>query len=203
MKSTLDIDQLIHHVDQPNHMEKNWVPFVNQEGEIFFEYGLNPHKVMRMQTPSSPQMDHLIFPHRFALQKMPWDVTKWGAFRGGTPAIAIDENQYLAFFHTLFFEDRRPWYVMGAYTFETKAPYRVTAVSSAPILFKGIFGTHKKNTASSTKRVIYPAGIALGEKEGRPVVFISCGENDSGLKILTFDQEKLLQSLTPVPLSDL
>ena len=140
---TLDIDQLIHHVDQTNHVEKNWVPFASQgengEEKIFFEYGMNPHKLMRMKNPKSCEMDHLIFPHTVSLQKLTWDTKKWGALRGGTPAIRVDDDHYLAFFHTLFMDGRRPWYTMGAYTFEAKAPYRITSISAAPILFKGIY----------------------------------------------------------------
>ncbi len=199
---TLDIDQHIQHVDQVNHIEKNWAPFAvkGEDGvdRIFFEYGINPHKIMRMKSPTSNEMDHLIFPHEVSLQKMPWK-SKWGPFRGGTPARLVD-GQYLAFFHTLFYEGKRPWYVMGAYTFEATPPYRVTAVSPAPILFKGIYETPTKNTAHSNKRAIYPAGIALGVEEDKDVVYVSCGENDCIVKIITFDKEALLNSLAPVPL---
>jgi predicted GH43/DUF377 family glycosyl hydrolase len=201
---TLDIDQLIHHVDQKNHVEKNWVPFASKgedgEEKIFFEYGMNPHKLMRMKSPTSCEMDHLIFPHTVSLQKMPWDSVKWGALRGGTPAVRVNDEQYLAFFHTLFFEGRRPWYAMGAYTFEAKAPYRITSISSAPILFKGIYDTPVKNTAHSKKKAIYPAGVALGQEEGKDVVYVSCGENDCTVKIITFNQEELLKSLKQIPL---
>ncbi len=199
---TIDIDQHIQHVDQVNHIEKNWVPFVVKQPDgfekIFFEYGINPHKIMRMKDPKSNEMDHLIFPHEVSLQKMPWK-SKWGPFRGGTPARLVD-GQYLAFFHTLFYEGKRPWYVMGAYTFESTAPYRVTAISPAPILFKDIYNTPAKNTAHSNKRAIYPAGIALGVEDGKDVVYVSCGENDCKVKLITFDKEALLASLIPVPL---
>ena len=197
-----DIDQHIQHVDQVNHIEKNWVPFVSVdetgEEKIYFEYGINPHKIMRMKSPEKSEMDHLIFPHEVSLQKMPWQ-GKWGAFRGGTPARLVD-GQYVAFFHTLFYEGKKPWYVMGAYTFESKPPYRVTAITPTPILFKGIYETPTKNTAHSNKKAIYPAGIALGNEEGRDVIYVSCGENDCTVKVITFDKEGLLNYLVPVPL---
>jgi len=190
-----DIDQHI------NHTEKNWVPFTLKEasGEerIYFGYGINPHKIMGMEDPESNQMKHPVFPHNVSLQKMPWPEKKWGVLRGGTPAILVD-GQYLAFFHTLFYENKRPWYVMGAYTFESAPPYRVTSVSSEPIVFKGMYETPAVNTAHSKKKAIYPAGIVLGIEEGREVIHISCGENDSLNKILTFDKEALIKSLTPV-----
>lgn len=190
-----DIDQHI------NFVEKNWVPFTRKESsgeeKIYFGYGINPHKILGMQSPTSNQMDHPIFPHTIAFQKMPWNEKKWGALRGGTPARLIN-GQYLAFFHTLFFDSKRPWYAMGAYTFEANPPYRVTAISAAPIIFKGIYDTPAINTAHSKKKAIYPAGMALGNENGKDVIYVSCGENDSSVKILTFDSESLLQSLTPV-----
>jgi hypothetical protein len=197
----VDIDQHIHHVDQANHVEKNWVPFVcREDGEdkVYFEYGINPHKIMAMKKPSENLMDHLVYPHEVSLQKMPWKA-KWGPIRGGTPARLVD-GQYLAFFHTLFYEGKKPWYVMGAYTFESKPPYRVTSISSAPILFKGIYDTPTKNTAHSNKKAIYPSGLALGNEDGRDVLYVSCGENDCTVKIITFDKEALLKHLTPIPL---
>ena len=190
-----DIDQHI------NYVEKNWVPFTRIEAsgeeKIYFGYGINPHKIMGMQDPKSNQMDHPIFQHTASLQKMPWKEKKWGVLRGGTPARLVN-GQYLAFFHTLFYEAKRPWYAMGAYTFEANPPYRVTAISAAPILFKGIYDTPAINTAHSKKKAIYPAGMAFGKEDGKDVIYLSCGENDSSVKILTFDTEALLQSLTPV-----
>lgn len=189
-----DIDQHI------NFVEKNWVPFAGKDASgkdrIFFGYGINPHKVLIMDDPQSSHMDHPVCPHNIAFQKLAWKEKKWGTLRGGTPALMVN-GQYLAFFHTLFYESKRPWYAMGAYTFEASPPYRVTAVSPFPILFKGIYDTPAINTAHSKKKAIYPAGMVLGKEDGRDVIHISCGENDSSVKILTFDTEALLQSLVP------
>jgi predicted GH43/DUF377 family glycosyl hydrolase len=189
-----DMDQHI------NYVEKNWVPFANKDSngneKIFFGYGINPHKVLAMDDPQSSHMDHLVCPHNIAFQKLAWKEKKWGALRGGTPALLIN-GQYLAFFHTLFYESKRPWYAMGAYTFEATPPYRVTAVSPFPILFKGIYDTKAINTAHSKKKAIYPSGMTLGKEDGKDVVYLAVGENDSSIKILTFDAEGLLQSLVP------
>jgi predicted GH43/DUF377 family glycosyl hydrolase len=197
--SIVDVDQQISFIDRTSHVEKNWTPFVSAEenDRICFGYSINPHKILKMKSPESGEMDHPIYPHTVAFQKMLWKEKQWGTLRGGTPARLVN-GQYLAFFHTLFFENGRPWYIMGAYTFEATAPYRVTAVSPAPILFKGIYESKTKNTAHSKKRALFPAGIALGEENGRDVVYVSCGENDCEVKIITFDQEALLKSLEPI-----
>jgi hypothetical protein len=88
---------------------------------------------------------------------------------------------------------------MGAYTFEANPPYRITAVSAQPILFRDIYQSKTKNTAHSKKKAIFPSGIALGVENGRDVIHVSAGENDCEVKIITFDQEALLKSLTPIP----
>lgn len=196
-----DVDQQISFIDRTSHVEKNWTPFVCQgddkSDQICFGYSINPHKILKMKDSHHGEMEHPIYPHTVAFQKMPWKEKQWGTLRGGTPARLVN-GQYLSFFHTLFFEKGRPWYVMGAYTFEASAPYRITAVSAEPILFRDIYQTKTKNTAHSKKRALFPAGIALGSENGRDVVHVSCGENDCQVKVITFDQEALLKSLTPI-----
>lgn len=181
-------------------IEKNWVPFIYEEEgvkKIHFGYYFNPHVVLKMNDPAKSELVHLTQPSHIAIQMMPWDKS-WGIVRGGTPSILVD-GQYLAFFHSFFKEEGKIWYVMGAYTFEAEPPFRITACSEKPILFKGIYNTKTKNTAFSRKPCIFPSGIVLTEEEGKEVLHVACGENDCAIKIVTFDKEGLLKSLTPIP----
>jgi hypothetical protein len=89
---------------------------------------------------------------------------------------------------------------MGAYTFESSSPFRITACSANPIQFKDIYDTEAVNTASSDKLVIFPSGAVLAKEEDREVLHVACGENDCAIKMVTFDKEKLLKSLQPIPL---
>jgi predicted GH43/DUF377 family glycosyl hydrolase len=89
---------------------------------------------------------------------------------------------------------------MGAYTFEAKPPFRITAVSTAPILFDGIYDTPALNTASPDKYVIFPCGFAIEKKEGKTLIHLGCGENDSAIKIVTMDKDELVKSLHKVQL---
>lgn len=182
-------------------VEKNWVPFI-QDGVsgsplIHFEYAHNPHKILRLsENTDDPLIEHLVFPSASSYQKMPWPASL-GAIRGGTPAIDIGES-YLAFFHSSFKEDKIKWYVMGAYTFEKSPPYRITTMSSYPIIFKGIYSSYNQGVTNPKLRAVFPAGVVQSADQGRKVLYVSFGENDCAQKIVTFDQEKLLQSLEPI-----
>jgi len=181
-------------------IEKNWAPFVYEEkGEkkIHFGYYFNPHVILKMNDPTQSELIHLRQPNHIAVQRMPWKQS-FGIVRGGTPPILVD-GQYLAFFHSFFQESGKIWYVMGAYTFEAAPPFRITGCSPQPIQFKGIYDTKTCNTAFSKKPNIFPAGAILAQEDGRDVIHVSCGENDSAIKVITFDKEALLASLAPVP----
>jgi len=178
--------------------EKNWTPFVYTEdgkANLFFEYFINPHKILKLPDMTKNELIHKSYTKGPAFQNLPWSRERWGELRGGTPAKKVGD-EYLSFFHSLF-EDKDGfyWYVMGAYTFESKPPFNITSISKYPILFEGIYDTIPANSSDPTKRSIYPAGFALGKKDGKDVIHVSCGENDSAVKIITFDQKALLDSL--------
>lgn len=184
----LDINQQI--------VEKNWVPFCcplrEKDSLVSFEYSLNPHKVFHLCNKRQGEVfSEKINSHK-SLQKISW-ARRWGTLRGGSPAILLD-NQYIAFFHSSFEEDGRLWYVMGAYTFDATSPFRITAISKYPILFEGIYDSDPE----ALKKVIFPSGLVLAQQNGEEVLHLSCGENDSAVKIITFNREKLLASLDPV-----
>jgi predicted GH43/DUF377 family glycosyl hydrolase len=183
-------------------IEKNWVPFVHEEegdAQIYFSYCFQPRVILQMKDPKKNELTRLASSHYDAIQNIPWK-DSWGVIRGGTPAILVD-GQYLAFFHSFFKEKGKIWYVMGAYTFESAPPFRVTSCSAQPIRFKTMYKTKIKGSGSSRKPVIFPSGIVLAKKEGQDVIHVACGENDCAIQIITFDKEALLKSLKKVPLT--
>jgi hypothetical protein len=123
---------------------------------------------------------------------------KWGIPRGGTPAILID-GEYLSFFHSSF-EDEKGiiWYIMGAYTFASVPPFQMTRISPCPFLFKGIYSTPHGEIANPKIRSIYPAGLIYERRDGRDVIAVSCGENDSAIKIISMDKQALFSSLQTI-----
>lgn len=185
-------------------LEKNWVPFEytdkNRESAIYFEYSVSPLKILKVSPQETGFLTHLPSTYNRNLEGLLWPGI-WGQLRGGTSAQRVDD-QYLAFFHSSF-KDKNGiiWYSMGAYTFEENPPFRITGMSSYPILFDEIYSTPAMNTADPMKRVIFPSGFVVEEREGREVVQLSCGENDSSVKVVTLDKEKLLKSLKKIKLT--
>jgi predicted GH43/DUF377 family glycosyl hydrolase len=179
-------------------IEKNWVPFeytdANNHSEIYFEYSISPLKLLKLEHPSMPSLVHPFASRE--LKKICWPEI-WGIVRGGTSAQRL-EGQYLAFFHSSFYDQHDVlWYCMGAYTFEEAPPFRITGISHYPILFEGIYTTPHMNTADPLKRVLFPCSFVV-ENE---LIHISCGENDSGIRIVTLNKKALLSGLKKIKLS--
>ncbi len=180
--TTLDLDS--------KRTEKNWTPF-SHGGEIHFLYTINPQKILTLPNPQK----NLLRPSPNSFQAdLEWS-NKWGLLRGGTPAKLV-EGEYLGFFHSSF-EDYRGivWYFMGAYTFAPFSPFKITRISPHPILFKGVYDTPHQVFANPKVRSIYPAGFTCEHRDGKELIHVSCGENDSGMKIVTMDKNALLASL--------
>lgn len=177
-------------------IEKNWMPFERLEKgkpHLSFVYGIHPHKIIDVPQPETSQVTHFTYPGRINLATADWNKC-WGAPFGGTTARLVD-NEYLSFFHSWFKEDNKIWYVMGAYTFESTPPYAITAITPYPILFQNIYSSEYLNTADANKYCIFPAGVAVETKKDRTLLHVSCGENDSKIKIVTFDHKKLRESM--------
>jgi len=181
--------------------EKNWSPFVyqdsNGESSICFEYQVShPRQILYLENLFDPKKQE-IYQQAASLASIPWE-KKWGMPAGGTPARLVD-GEYLAFFHSKF-RDKAGilWYVLGAYTFEAQAPFRIAKVSPYPILFEGIYDNEYLNTAEPTKCVIFPGSYAIKEHDGKTLIQLACGENDSSVKVITFDKKELLESLVQI-----
>lgn len=176
-----------------NGTEKNWTPF-SHSGKIHFLYTINPQKIVTLPDPRKNLLHRS--PDSFQLN-LDWS-SKWGVLRGGSPAHLVGE-EYLAFFHSSF-EDSSGiiWYIMGAYTFASSSPFKITRISPHPILFKGIYDTPYASIANPKIRSIYPAGFVCETREGKELIHVSCGENDSGIKIISMDKNALLSSLKAV-----
>lgn len=181
--------------------EKNWVPFVykNEKGasEMYFVYEFNPFTLVRVAQPQGGVIEHPIAPD-FASKKAleAWE-KKWGIIRGGTPALLVN-GEYLTFFHSSFQEQSLYWYVFGALTFDSKPPFSLKRISEYPILFKRIYQAPFAPQRNPIVRAIFPAGFVEDRQNQREVLHVLCGENDSAIKVVTLDKEKLFQSLRSV-----
>jgi predicted GH43/DUF377 family glycosyl hydrolase len=180
-------------------IEKNWSPFEYQKRDekasLLFEYQLIPHKVFQLPDPKVNMLQDFFSEGPESFIHHPWE-HKWGRMRGGTPAQLVD-NEYLAFFHSSF-EDESGilWYVIGAYTFEKQPPFKITGISKYPILYRGIYEIPHCATAPLDKRVCFPCGFVEEKGQDETWFHIALGENDSGIKILTLNKQKLFKSLS-------
>lgn len=167
--------------------EKNWTPF-SYNGQIYFLYTIAPQRIFHLPNPENNQLNKL---SSLAVDCWP---SKWGVPRGGTPAQLVG-GEYLAFFHSSF-EDHKGviWYIMGAYTFSPKPPFQLTRISPTPLLFNRIYDTVHNSIAPPRVRAIYPMGFIEQEES----IHLSCGENDSGIKLITFNKATLLNSLIKI-----
>jgi len=170
--------------------EKNWTPFSHQ-GDIHFVYDIEQHQIISLPDPK--QNNLFSFP-KASCNTPVWS-NQWGILRGGTPAIFLN-GEYLSFFHSSFEDDKGIlWYVMGAYTFAAFSPFKLTRISPHPLLFKGIYDTPHRSCANPKIRSLYPSGLILRHYDGKESIVVSCGENDSGIKLITLDKTALLASM--------
>jgi predicted GH43/DUF377 family glycosyl hydrolase len=176
-------------------IEKNWIPFVTEENILHFIYNIYPHKVLKASKSDTLQLDFLSSDIQSLMQNIPWN-PEWGnILHGGTPAILV-HGEYLAFFHSKFIDDRKiTWYVMGACTFNSSPPYNVTSISQFPLIFRNIYSMEHSEMANPNLRAIFPTGIEVENSNGKIFIHVACGENDSGIKLITVDYEKLKENM--------
>lgn len=180
----------IHQIQAPISMlrkrEKNWVPFESNE-KLHFIYGTNPYTTFNTHQLFIPaEIDQQLY--------RIWQKDPWGEILGGTPARLIDDI-FISFFHAWHRStgNKHVYYVMGAYVFESKPPFKILAVTPEPIF---IPETYSAPHLEKRKHVIYPTGIAFEQKkDGKTIIHVSCGENDASTRIISFDKDKLLNNM--------
>lgn len=191
----LDVAKEIHlvHPGFGTRVEKNWTPFV-YEGALHLIYQTNPSRVYRldMDTLDDPGSPWAVA--HFVSQSEQHADFSFGPMRGGTPALYCPElDQYLSFFHGTrdanFGIGRQCYYMMGAYTFDTKPPFNITSLTQDPF---DIPEPDARPVGSS--RVVYPQGFVA---DGNTFV-ISYGRNDVSIFLLTLSKQGVFDRLVPV-----
>lgn len=165
-------------------IEKNWVPFV-AVSDLFLIYSSQPHHILK------PDLETGIC--QSIAQTEPRVAWEWGEIRGGTPALALDEG-LLTFFHSSqelpaesFFGSKMGRnYAMGAYIFESTAPFKIKKITPFPL------GTIEDYTTSNRRKVVFPSGIAIDGE----TIHVVWGKNDDSIFISTFDKQKLVSEMT-------
>lgn len=164
-------------------MEKNWLWFFHQDS-LHLVYQANPHIVCRF-SPAG------VFEQEFNTEnpEIKWD---YGTIRGGTPPVlTADGDEYLSFFHSsLPSETKHRRYYMGAYTFESQPPFRITRMTVEPLLA----GSDQDICSDTKPLVVFPCGSRL--KDGKWLV--SLGVNDLASAWIEIPHGDLEPLLVPV-----
>jgi predicted GH43/DUF377 family glycosyl hydrolase len=170
--------------------EKNWVPF-DFEGSLLLAYSLNPHRIY-YPIPNTERCEVLCQSDR----DIDWN---FGELRGGTPALSIDNDEYLSFFHSSIRmpsihtdEKNIVHYFMGAYTFSKQPPFSITKVSPTFLSYPGFYSGQSYTPYWQPVKVVFPCGIVIDQD----VIFLSYGRDDHECWIAKLSKSELLQSLT-------
>lgn len=154
--------------------EKNWLPFIH-DGEFMLIYSTVPHKVVAATSGAEwlTRSHNRLWGH--------------GHPRGGTPPVRVGD-EYFSFFHSSL-----PWrrfknqYFMGAYAFEAKPPFRITRMSTLPILSGSPYEPHNPDSPL----VVFPGG-ALFDAGRWWVVY---GINDNSCGWIEIPHDELLPTM--------
>lgn len=155
---------------------KNWVPFI-YSGELHLISDISKMTVAKLTDSVLPttvfdmtiQIKHVIQSDTSDCEGIDWN-HNYGSMRGGSPALKIG-NEYLAFFHSN--DDRycgaRNYY-MGAFTFTSIPPFKLTKISRYPIADKN--NQNLNDLVADEARlasVVFPMSFFLQDKSGSHV----------------------------------
>jgi predicted GH43/DUF377 family glycosyl hydrolase len=177
----------------PNKREKNWVPFI-YENELLLAHHLFPHKIFQPLLDGSGDC-------KMVSNTFPSFIWEWGELRGGTPAIKINEEYYLSFFHssiplkTIHSDSQLiPHYFMGAYLFSATPPFTIKYISPEPIIGPNFYHGPIYEPHWHPVRVIFPCGLVVDKNE----ILIMYGRQDHEIWITRIDKQQLLEGLIHV-----
>lgn len=177
--------------------EKNWIPFVYHDA-LHFAYQLMPHRIYY------PSLDNRGVCETVSLTK-PSIVWEWGELRGGSPALLVDEDRYLAFFHSSIAQTSLhskgqsiPHYFFGAYTFSNTSPFEIRQISPEPIVGKNFYHGQEYEPYWHPVRVVFPCGFLMDNQ----FIWVSYGRQDHECWIVKMDKQGLLDSLIQVSTFD-
>lgn len=202
--------------------QKNWGPMIFKK-ELHFVYSVSPLVIVKPEAKDPQPIKHItekinaqfvdvvsssdcLGTHQGAHgQPRHWS---FGVYRGGTPAMMV-RGQYLAFMHTRSNSDiitKFSFYVMGAYTFSTQMPFKLTAISPKPIT-DDLFKAYDR----IMRVVVFPMTFYLEDKDGNEIpegieepnprdtnVVLTLGLNDADTGVVKMNLDLLLASLRPV-----
>jgi len=167
-------------------MQKNWVPFVQDE-KIRLVYSYAPFIVLEpdRKTGVCREVGNV-------LREVKWEKTK-GQVRGGSQALPIpgSSNEFFTFFHSSgnfsqsSSEKQERYYLIGALRFsvnESKRKYEITGISHSPLLNPELYGQEK-----NPGKIVFVSGFVRTETQ----YVLSLGVNDDKIYLAFADKESI------------
>lgn len=180
------------YIEKPddNRTEKNWT-FFEHDKKLFSVYDINTHTIFEMHGHEWEQKYQSSF-------ESFWN---YGELRGGTSPI-FHNGEYIAFFHSAKGELKKGvmhrQYFMGAYTFEAKPPFRITSMTTKPII-AGEYIEPSAPRLSNKIFVVFPAGVIRKDDN----FLVSFGYNDYENRIVEVTDEFLKGQLRRIKQEEL
>jgi hypothetical protein len=117
-------------------------------------------------------------------------------FSAGSPALPINNDSYLAFFHSSGHYNHHgiQSYVMGAYLFSRHPPFAVTHISPEPIMHDRFINESLGWAYKATDFIIFPGGLTMDDN----YFYVSYGKNDGQGWIIKLKKAEFLSFLRPV-----
>lgn len=179
--------------EDPQRREKNWIPFIF-ENALHLAYHLYPHRIFRPLLDASERCETVA-------NSFPSFIWEYGELRGGTPAVKLDEQHYLGFFHSSIYmktvhsnQMYIPHYFIGAYLFSAQPPFEVKYISPEPIVGTNFYHGNSYEPYWHPVCVVFPCGLAIYHND----LWISYGRQDHEIWVARLDKEKVLNSLIHV-----
>jgi predicted GH43/DUF377 family glycosyl hydrolase len=169
--------------EELNSRQKNWIPFLFNE-EIYLIASICPHIIYKfdLATKKCTKISEEKWFH-------PWIYPEL-FLRGNTNPVLMEDGNFLSTFHTATWYGKTCYYDNGCYVFEGKFPFKILRCSNRTYLpAEGAIEPHFRNLGRIA--CTFPVGMVLENND----LLISYGDNDSVVKIMRVDLNKML-SLT-------
>lgn len=170
-------------LSQCKHSEKNWIVFFHKN-KLHVDYGVNPHVVLEINSDGNVAKEYS--------SQADLSVWQYGTPRGGSNPVLIDD-EYFTFFHSSTnWRTRKPGrqYHMGALAFESKPPFKITRISTEPLLS----GNPDDVWHENKPMVVFPCGVIFDGKNH----FVTGGSNDLQTFWAELPHAKLIEEMVAV-----
>jgi hypothetical protein len=181
--------------NRPNYIqcrEKNWTPF-EYNNNLFYIYNRSPFEIIHYDP-----ILRCVEQTNFFAQNIKYPGC-FGDIRGDSNAIRINDDLYMATFHSVVNKK----YLVGYCFFNAFPPFYVTKMCKEPLLDAGKFkfpsNNKGPNCAYNNMDCIFPSALLNKESE----VLLSCGLNDWDNGFFSFNKQELLNNTTDIFENDL